>query len=131
MLYTTQDNIKETIHMLLRMKDDSKALINMSDDQWQEILEYMKANTLPSPDEVLKRNTQSNRVIRLYISLTDNEYKLDTLDSMYVRFINDTLREVRKGKVAYAYHTYQIMELLRFEAELNVRLDRGIFYVTK
>lgn len=129
MEYITQENIKQTIRNLLRMKDDSKALVHIKNEEWQVLLEYLRVNTLISADNKLKRNAQNGKVVRLYISLTDNEFKTDTLDAMYVNFINDTLREVRKGRVAYAYHTYQIMELLRFELELKCDLVNGIFYI--
>ena len=39
----------------------------------------------------------------------------DTLDKYYVSMINDTLSEIRKGKVAYLFHLSQVQEVMRFE----------------
>jgi hypothetical protein len=77
----------------------------------------MKSTTIQSPDEILVRKTKNPTVVRTYLRITKD--KVETLDTMYVNYVNDTLKEVRKGKVGYAYHVYQIREMLKLEIGLN------------
>lgn len=39
----------------------------------------------------------------------------DTLDKYYVNMINDTLSQIRKGKIAYLFHLSQVQDVMKFE----------------
>lgn len=124
------DELGKTLHNLLKMKDDSKTLVQMRNEEWQEILSYMKSITLPSSEKRLRRNANNIVVVRVFLTLTDTECRYETLDSMYVKYINAVLGQIRKGYIDYCYHTYQIMELLKFEPTIDVKLIGGIFHVS-
>lgn len=64
-------------------------------------------------------NTEKSSDKRLKRVTTDDRNKMtcdgDTLDKYYVGMINDTLSEIRKGKIAYLFHLSQIQEVMKFE----------------
>lgn len=124
----TMEESKEKYRWLLRLKDDTKELRKMGNDEWQEIAEYIRNTTLPSSDEKLKRCTVERTVMGMRWKLTDNE-AADTLDASYVKYINDVLKQIRKGKMDYAFHVYHIAELMRFEPGLKAELVDGLFEV--
>lgn len=97
-------------------------------------------------DEVMDRvaadlhiNTEKSSDKRLKRVSTGDRHKMtcdgDTLDKYYVGMINDTLSEIRKGKVAYLFHLSQVQEIMRFEnidftydvvgGNFAVRLNKG------
>ena len=117
------NEIAKTVHNLLKMKDDSQTLKQLTNEEWQEILSYLKSITIPSSKKILRRNVNNIVVVRTFLTLTDTECRYDTLDSIYVKYINDVLGQIRKGYTDYCYHTYQIVDLLRFEPMLNTRLE--------
>ena len=54
----------------------------------------------------------------------------DTLDKYYVGMINDTLSQIRKGKIAYLFHLSQVKEIMRFEdIEVTYNVDGGNFAI--
>lgn len=64
-------------------------------------------------------NTDKSSDKRLKRVSTGDRHKMtcdsDTLDKYYVGMINDTLSEIRKGKIAYLFHLSQVKEIMRFE----------------
>lgn len=64
-------------------------------------------------------NTDKSSDKRLKRVSTGDRHKMtcdgDTLDKYYVSMINDTLSEIRKGKIAYLFHLSQIQEVMKFE----------------
>lgn len=90
-------------------------------------LPYCCTNYFPeNMDEVMDRvaadlhiNTEKSSDKRLKRVSTGDRHKMtcdgDTLDKYYVGMINDTLSEIRKGKVAYLFHLSQVQEIMRFE----------------
>lgn len=90
-------------------------------------LPYCCTNYFPeNMDEVMDRvaadlhiNTEKSSDKRLKRVSTGDRHKMtcdgDTLDKYYVGMINDTLSEIRKGKVAYLFHLSQVKEIMRFE----------------
>lgn len=110
-------------------------------------LPYCCTNYFPeNMDEVMDRvaadlhiNTEKSSDKRLKRVSTGDRNKMtcdgDTLDKYYVSMINDTLSEIRKGKVAYLFHLSQVQEIMRFEnidftydvvgGNFAVRLNKG------
>ena len=48
-----------------------------------------------------------------------------TLDFYYVSMINDTLREIRKGRVGYVYNVRQIVDIRAFEPKAEFTFEDG------
>ena len=68
----------------------------------------------------LRLNTDRShdkRLIRRPVK--DNRNKMtcdgDTLDKYYVSMINDSLSQIRKGKIAYLFHLSQVQDIMKFE----------------
>lgn len=88
-----------------------------------ECIRYLRDNNIPTTEKYLpvmnSRYTHS-----LYNDGIPTTYEF------YRRYINDVLRTVRKGGVDYVYELYQLRELLRFEPELHIEYNDGIFEVS-
>lgn len=90
-------------------------------------LPYCCTNYFPeNMSEIMNRiavdlhiSTEKSSDKRLKRISTGDRHKMtcdgDTLDKYYVGMINDTLSEIRKGKVAYLFHLSQVQEIMRFE----------------
>ena len=61
---------------------------------------------IPANGKYLKRTTQNVR---------GGKGQDTTLDYYYVQLINDTLREIRKGRTGYVFNARQIADIKAFE----------------
>ena len=54
-----------------------------------------------------------------------------SLDTYYVQMINDTLEQIRIGKVAYVYNLWQVQDVMRYEPLIDVRYiaDAGAYEI--
>lgn len=78
-------------------------------------------------------NIQTSENYLPYIAKENSHVYYDDIPSTYEyyrRFINDVLRNIRNGNVDYVFRLYQIQELLRFEPDLHIDYDDGIFIVS-
>lgn len=84
-----------------------KPSASMTDKQWQEQFQILKAITIPS---------RFSKMRLIYLSDADNQnYHGDTIYSYYCRYINNVLESIRSGKHDFCYFTYQIIDLLKYE----------------
>lgn len=88
----------------------------------ENILPKIREKIIPSEDKILKRVPTKSKDVTYDDSCSLDEY--------YVAMINDTLREIRHGNIAYLYNVEQIAEVLRFEPDTDVTVDDGIYYVS-
>lgn len=86
---------------------------NMTNAQWQEKFTLMRRLVRPSADSHIT-NSYSKEPFYWNEELQDS-YEGITNWQSYSLFINDTLRQLRRGETCYAWFTYQIRDLLRFE----------------
>lgn len=89
--------------------------MNMTDAQWQEKFRLMKQLVRPSVNSHIT-NSYSAEPFYWNEELQDSYDGITNWQS-YSLFINDTLRQLRRGETCYAWFTYQIRDLLRFEHE--------------
>lgn len=87
------------------------------------ILPDIRDRIKPRPERKLSRNYYRNRGV-VY------EDGCDTLDAYYVKMINDTLDEIRHGRLAYIFTLEQVEEVLSFEPLADVMLEDGIYYIS-
>ena len=123
---TPQEILKRLI--TTNSKASRRIIEGMTDETWQEVFKYMKSINKPSKKKKLKRNATTPIVMTRRWTLTDSTGVVDTLDESYVRYINDVLSQIRKKQTDYCYYIYQIIDLLKFEPELKVKLVDGVFY---
>jgi len=85
-----------------------------NNSEWQTYFKVLKAVVKPSAEKYLpKAYSPRQTYYRNYNQVYDGE----TQWYRYVQFINQILRNIRRGEEDYCYYTYQILELLRFEPE--------------
>lgn len=83
---------------------------------------YLREHNVPTKERKLSMAAMKSRHL---------EYDgLPTTYDYYRRFINDVLASVRKGKEDYVFELYQLRELLRFEPNLQITYNDGIFTVS-
>lgn len=96
-----------------------------SDAFLEYVVTYLKENTVPSKDKRLKRRVGVSSSIGMkYDDVT-------TLDNYYVKFINDTLSEIRHGRLGYIFTLSQLRDVIRFEKNIKVRYYDGCYEVSK
>lgn len=86
--------------------------IQMTDQQWQHQFELMKKQTPPSHEHLLPNMPREHIS---YDLLGNKHYDGYSNWQTYCSYINDVLRQIRKGGIDYCYYIYQIQELVRFE----------------
>lgn len=101
---------------------DGRPSDNMTDKLWQHIFKQMKKYSIPFV------NGEKKRMKYPYIRALKDEHGhiLSDETTQYQRyccFINDALRDIRIGKIAYCYYLHQIRVLLRFHPNLNARFN--------
>lgn len=124
---TTPQELLHTIK-LASAKQEQRILRNMSSEEWEELLSYLRQINKPSPDRRIKRKPINSHVVGRKWSLSDNDYN-ETLDAINVRRLNDILSQIRKGEIDYIYFLNDIITLLRYEPSMQVELTDGIFTV--
>ena len=50
--------------------------------------------------------------------------------SYHRRMINDCLKDIREGRIAYVYTELAVKDILRFEPDINLSYKDGVFYIT-
>lgn len=118
---------------LLELSDNTKAEIltkslHMTDKDFQQHLNLMRLHNQPSKDKKLNPTTLEYKVNGQFTRLSESGNN-ETNYTYYVKFINDILKNLRKGEVDYCYYIGQVRELLRFIPDLKVRLCEFYFEV--
>lgn len=80
------------------------------DNFLNDTITYCNINVPKSKEKRLRRVCTYNRCSN------DN---VTTLDEYYVSFINDSIKELRKGKTVYVFQLRQMWEILRFVDNLT------------
>lgn len=84
---------------------------SLTDEAWQMEIELRKKFLPAYPKDM----------DRLYVSKTE----AFSSNGYYKTFINDTLKDLKKGLIGYCFYIYQIEELLKFyPKELKTKYDQ-------
>lgn len=111
------------------LSDNTKAetltkSLHMTNYDFQQQLKLMKLLNQETIARRINSPTTPYVVGKHYFTLSnENE---ETGNTYYIKFINDVLKNIRKGEIEYCYYIGQVRELLRFIPDLKVRL--GDFY---
>ena len=97
--------------------------INNENTYCDSLMKKLRAKNVPSIDKKLKRY-----VIKSYKDGIIYD-KTIIVDDYYMKYINDVLSQIRKGKTEYLHQEYQIKDILRFEPNIKVSLESGIFSI--
>lgn len=89
-------------------------------DNLIEALRKVRGNVLPSEEKFMQRHPAE----------TPGGVEETTLDDYYVDMINDTLREIRKGEIAYIFNIGQIIDVLKYEPKAQFQYEDGAIAVS-
>lgn len=93
----TKEDLKR---MGLLHNSDTRPKAELTDESWQVEFELRRKFIKDHPQDKTRLKT--------------NDFEGLTLNSFYVEFINDSLKELKAGETIYCYYIYQIEELLKF-----------------
>lgn len=99
-----------------------------ADTYCAELLRLLRIINIPLTQKYMPKKDCAPRVCNSYITLHND--KKTTLSRYYREMINDSLRLIRWGKVAYVYKEEHIKDILRFHPEINVTYDGTAFSVS-
>jgi len=115
------------------LSDNTKAaalstILHMTNDEFQQQLKLMKLSNHPTKEKKLSPTTLQYKVNGQFVRLSESDNN-ETNYTYYIKFINDVLKNIRKGEIEYCYYIGQVRELLRFIPDLKVRLNDFYFEV--
>ena len=92
------------------------------------VISYLRENTPRSQDKIMKRKVGFDLQFSRYGFVDDG---VTSLDTYYVQMINDTLEQIRTGKVGYVYSLWQVQDVMRYEPLIDVRYiaDAGAYEI--
>lgn len=82
------------------------------DDFLNNMILYLKINIPNASQKLLSRKCS-------YHGATND--KVTALDEYYVAFINDCIKELRKGKGAYIFNLHQLYDIIRFYSDITAK----------
>ena len=94
----------------------------LSDSEAQAIIDTRRATAQPRRERKLTRNSYTSRLVNYSDDLT--------VDSYYVKYINDVLKTIRRGQYDYAFHEYQLKDILSFEPNAKISYSGGAFCIS-
>ena len=120
------------------IKQQSKLLQTISNEEWQEYFQQLKNDNIPSIDKNLKNHSSIPCVINRKWALTNLD-NIKTTYEYHIDVIKDILKVIRgksknKDKISSIdtiYSVGNIKELLRYEPDMQSRLvnDDGFAYI--
>lgn len=100
---------------------------NLTDREWQVQFGVARLYVKPHPEEITK---MCGKYSRAEILTSGGIYDGMTNWQSYCSFINDVLKQIRKGNRDFVYFGYQIIELLKFHHDtLRTRYCGGYWEV--
>lgn len=86
----------------------------MTNAAWQERISLMKLLVEPAKADTKMRISRVRAKVNNFAAVDDN----DPVEPQWIRYrtyINDILKNIRKGGTDYCYFIYQITDLLKYE----------------
>lgn len=117
---------QELYKQIKHAKRESIILKQLSSEQWQSLLSYLKEKNIPSVDKKIPRLKVNKYVVGSYIVFSNND-NVETIYDNDRSIVNDTLDEIRRRRLAYVYYLKHVEILLKYEPDMNVNIDDGVF----
>lgn len=86
----------------------------LTDKQWQKDFEIRKKFITPYSTNIKRLGGKHSKVSGIWNEETMGTYYGETNWQQYCSYINDVLKNIRKGEIEYCYYIYQIIDLLKF-----------------
>lgn len=99
---------------------------SLTDKEWQSQFALMKMHVIPYQKTITRMGGRYSK---------ESGFQYENYDGVtnwqsYCSYINDILRNIRKGHCEYTYYAYQIVDLLKFHYEdLRTRYCDGYWEV--
>lgn len=93
------------------IREENKKEFLKTINYYKNLIEEYRNKTIPSKDKFLKREATRSRYLT---------YDIPSTDFYYVQLINDTLKQIRRGRIAYIFTEEQIRDVLRFEPTAKI-----------
>lgn len=117
---------KELYTIIKHAKRESSILKQLSLEQWQLLLSHLKEKNIPAKDKKIPRLKANKYVVGSYIVLSNND-NVETIYDNDRSIVNDTLDEIRKGRIGYVYYLKHIEIMLKYEPDMNVNIEDGVY----
>ena len=102
----------------------------LTDKQWQKEFEIRKKFVVPYPSNIKRLGGKHSKTVGFWNEETMGTYYGETNWQQYCSYINDVLKNIRKGEIEYCYYIYQIIDLLKFHYDdLKTHYDDGYWSV--
>lgn len=108
-------SLEELREMKLISNTNGRPTSYLTDEKWQK--EFQIRKLFVDPSKCKHMGGKFSKDVNAWNEETDGMYYGATNYQEYCRFINDILREIRRGQCEYCYYIYQIMDLLKFHKE--------------
>lgn len=103
---------------------------SMTDEKWQKEIKIRKTFITPYPNNITKMTGKYSKESGKWNEESNGTYYGCTNWQSYCSYINDVLRNIRKGKIDYCYYIYQILDLLKFHySDLKTKYCDGYWEV--
>ena len=103
---------------------------SMTDEKWQKEFKIRKHFITPYPHNITELKGKYSKESGIWNEETNGTYHGLTNWQSYCSYINDVLRNIRKGQVDYCYYIYQILDLLKFHySDLKTKYCNGYWEV--
>lgn len=94
----------------MTLKEQEKVLEQIGRAEWESVLLSLRKGISPAR----KRWMSYDSSVDLF---SPSGF---SIDYFYSEFINDILRNVRRGNIDYCFHLYQVIDLLSYEPEMDI-----------
>lgn len=103
---------------------------SMTDEKWQKEFKIRKHFITPHPNNITELKGKYSKESGKWNEESNGTYYGCTNWQSYCSYINDVLRNIRKGKIDYCYYIYQILDLLKFHySDLKTKYCDGYWEV--
>lgn len=103
--------LEEFKEMKLVSNTEGRPPASLTDRKWQQEFHIRKMFITPYPAKVRKLGGKFSRESGAW---NNTKYYGQTNWQEYCAYINDVLRNIRKGGIDYCYYIFQITDLLKF-----------------
>ena len=122
--------LEELRELRLNSNTNGTPSSSMTDEKWQNEFKIRKHFITPNPHNVTELKGKYSKETGKWNEESNGTYYGCTNWQSYCSYINDVLRNIRKGKIDYCYYIYQILDLLKFHySDLKTKYCDGYWEV--
>lgn len=109
--------LEELRELKLISNTDGRPSSALTEERWQKEFELRKLFVVPYGKSTKLLGGKHSKEPGIWAEETNGQYDGQTNWQSYCSYINDVLRNIRRGQTDYCYYIYQIMDLARFHPD--------------